>query len=1138
MKLAETQDLDNNEYSAAGRIEPLPTANTNQPLYQVDNMSVNNNTFASTGAKNMGFSTLENPSLPVTTGLINTYLSHLAHDRDTWLGIGAALKNEYGDDAFDVWVEWSESYSGFCIIESRGQWKSFGKSYNKNFGYIVNQAKLAGVDYADFLRDQADTSYNQAVPKAPVKKTKVAEIQQERSIFSSFAPVFEQLHTAPVNHPYFKSKQVRHTLKSVRTSTQRINLTDHQYIQKNALVIPIKSYKTGKLTGYQTISETGKKIIISGSKLAGSAYVFGGKNTKIILSEGISTAYTINQATGLETLCCFNKNSLKAMAIQLIKDGMNADDIYLAFDHDQKKGIEKTAQELGQELADSYGFRLFIPSDFGDWNDAGIESCREAFYNTNVSKEISSSFRQEYIGDTLQVIIKTSTISIIKSDMGTGKTYSIKLQIEQFFKEYGRMPNLVYISPLVRLNEQMVKDINTFARDKMGYKGEYMSFYKDIIKTQNQDAAGDMARCCATTMQSSDKVFRYLVSDIDLLIVDESESVSSSLTSSVVKKKVKVIESLERIGSCSRNVVLFDADAGALSVKLSKIFKPENTADFYENTYRSQSGFKAYVINEGKDAERLEYIEKLIIDRYKSKKNYHVIPVFCMTKTEANDLGSVILDIHQDAKILTVTGDDSTEFSKALDNKELIRSYDYFIYTSAAGTGVSFDQKDLFTETYCIAINNIGTAGINNLTQGSYRVRNPLNNSIFFLLPSSKKLNAALPDGVKALRRELEDDADYKVEKLTKDTNYQHGKHQQSLIDLEIIGGAEYADDKNNFTKKLLQKLKDSEMDIIEFDIKKIQVDESAGLAKKEANKVIKAIQEEAFTNEKRLSDEEIQEIKAKKMHSIKVSHEDDALLLKDQVITQTELSYKKYNAMFNEEKLLLVKEYKKGLIRKAENIEASKNTRKANVAIVETDFENVGFDPLTKVSRLIECPLIMKKVESLALKESIPATFFSSQSAKWWLTRNIKTIKLMGITCTKAGISKNPALIYRNIINWMGHEVVTIKQLRSNNKNDRNKPTEKTIKISKNETIFSVVDRRDSEGSSITDYSNEAKEAQSNMITTGGKGTKWTPVLMDKTHWKRTSANMLVSLKSGMPRQIWANPLDSVKPDGKTKTA
>lgn len=1141
-RLDATREIDNNAISATGRLETLPVANLNQPSKQVAKMSVNTNTAAPSGAKNTGHSVLENPSLSVTADLINRYLSSLAHDRDTWLGIGAALKHEYGDGAFSVWTAWSERYPDFCINESRSQWKSFGKNLNRTFGYIVNQAKSAGVDYADFLRNHSDVEHqeNQLINRPLPQKTpsKSQTTPKENSTLSRFIPAFKQLKTAPISHPYFKSKNVLHQLPNVRTNDHKIYLNAKQYIPKNALIIPIKNYSTGKLTGYQTISETGRKIIISGSKLSGSAYVFKGENSKIILSEGVATSYTIKQATGHKTLCCFNKNSLKTMAIQLVTDGMNPDDIYLAFDHDKKEGIKKTAQELGKELANQYGFRLFIPKSIGDWNDAGVESCRKAFNESYINRNISNAFKQKFIGDILQKIIKKSTISIIKSDMGTGKTYSIKLLIKQFFKDYGRMPNLVYIAPLVRLNEQMVKDINEFVKVELGYKGRYMSFYKDIIKTKNKDVAGDMARCCATTMQSSDKVFQSLSSDIDLLVVDESESVSSSLTSSVVKKKVKVIEVLEKIGSCSRNVVLFDADAGDLSRKLAEIFKPNNTADFYKNNYRSQSGFKARVINEGTDAERLAYMEKLVIDRYKSKEDYQVIPVFCMTKTEANDLGAVILEAYLGAKILTVTGDDSTEFSKVLENKELIREYDYFIYTSAAGTGVSFDQKDLFTETYCIAINNIGTAGVNNLTQGSYRIRNPFNNTIIFLLPSDKKINSALPDNVKELKRELEDDADYKVDKLTKDTNYQHGKYQQWLIDLAVIGGAEYINDKNNFTKNLIQKLKESEIEIIEIDIKTMQADEAAGLAKKEANKVIKAIQEEALTNEKRLSDEEIQVIQAKKMHSIKVSHEEDALLLKDKVITRTELSYKKYNAMINEEKLLLVKEYKKGLIRKAENIEASGNTRKANVSIVKTDFENVGFDPLTKVSRLIECPLIMKKVESLAFKESIPANYFTSQSAKWWLTRNIKTIKLMEITCTKVGISKNPALIYRNIINCMGHEVVTVRQLRTQGKVNRSKPTPKTLKITKNEIIFSVVERRDEEGTSITDYSNEAQGAKTNMITTGGKGTTWTPVILDKTHWKRTGANMLISLKSGMPRQIWASASDSINPKGAPKIA
>jgi hypothetical protein len=503
-----------------------------------------------------------------------------------------------------------------------------------------------------------------------------------------------------------------------------------------------------------------------------------------------------------------------------------------------------------------------------------------------------------------------------------------------------------------------------------------------------------------------------------------------------------------------------------------------------------------------------------------------------MTKLEANSLGTVLLDMHEGVRILTVTGDDSTEFSKVLKDKELIRQYDYFIYTTAAGTGVSFDQNNLFTETYCIAVNNIGTAGINSLTQGSYRIRNPLNNTIVFLLPSDKKINASLPNGIKELRRELEDDADNKVESLKENTNYEHGETQKWLVDLKTIGGAEFADDKNRFSEKLIKKLKASEMIIKSVNISYLQVDEAAGLAKKEANKLIKEIREKALTSTEQLTDDQVKEIKTKTMHGIKISHKDEILLLKDTVVNKTELSYEKYNEMADSDKLELVKEFQRGMIKKAENIEASGNTRKANVAIVNTDFEKVGFDPLTDVSRLIEIPKIMRKVEELSLKKSISSKYFTTKSAKLWLTRNMGAIKRMNITCTKAGIEKNPELIYKNIIMAMGYGLKTIKQRRTKGKINRSKAVEKSMKLNKNQAIFDLVDRRDLKGSGIKNYSTDAKDAENNMITTGGKSSGWSPVVMDRTKHKRINANLIVNIDTNAPAQIWANPSNSLKSD------
>jgi putative DNA primase/helicase len=46
-----------------------------------------------------------------------------AHDRETWVRMGMAIKNEFGDAGFDVWDEWSQSADNYSPAAARSVWK-------------------------------------------------------------------------------------------------------------------------------------------------------------------------------------------------------------------------------------------------------------------------------------------------------------------------------------------------------------------------------------------------------------------------------------------------------------------------------------------------------------------------------------------------------------------------------------------------------------------------------------------------------------------------------------------------------------------------------------------------------------------------------------------------------------------------------------------------------------------------------------------------------------------------------------------------------------------------------------------------------------------------------------------------------
>ena len=57
---------------------------------------------------------------------IRAALSHIgADDRDMWIRMGAAVKDEMGEDGFHLWDEWSQTGGSYNARDAKAAWKSF-----------------------------------------------------------------------------------------------------------------------------------------------------------------------------------------------------------------------------------------------------------------------------------------------------------------------------------------------------------------------------------------------------------------------------------------------------------------------------------------------------------------------------------------------------------------------------------------------------------------------------------------------------------------------------------------------------------------------------------------------------------------------------------------------------------------------------------------------------------------------------------------------------------------------------------------------------------------------------------------------------------------------------------------------------
>ena len=64
---------------------------------------------------------LNDISLDVTA-IALTYID--AHNRDTWLKVGNALKTEFGSSGFDIWDDWSKTADNYDAKAVKSVWRS------------------------------------------------------------------------------------------------------------------------------------------------------------------------------------------------------------------------------------------------------------------------------------------------------------------------------------------------------------------------------------------------------------------------------------------------------------------------------------------------------------------------------------------------------------------------------------------------------------------------------------------------------------------------------------------------------------------------------------------------------------------------------------------------------------------------------------------------------------------------------------------------------------------------------------------------------------------------------------------------------------------------------------------------------
>ncbi len=234
-----------------------------------------------------------------------------ADERNKWVTVGGILKDEYGDAAFDVWTDWSQSSDRYIEKDARAVWRSLGKNVKKaGIGTLIYLAKQNGWRRDEIAAENAMEPHK-STRKASTQKHDTSAYAARLWLAASFDDGFVGAH------PYAVSKGIPWAAGAKRgTASGRLIGRG-----SDCVIVPIRTDSVGTLQGVQCINARGIKQTFG--KIAGGCLVLGNTLDRAIpwyVAEGWASAVSVVFHHNNGNAVCaaaFGKHNLRASAEML-----------------------------------------------------------------------------------------------------------------------------------------------------------------------------------------------------------------------------------------------------------------------------------------------------------------------------------------------------------------------------------------------------------------------------------------------------------------------------------------------------------------------------------------------------------------------------------------------------------------------------------------------------------------------------------------------------------------------------------------------------------------------------------------------------------------------------------------------------
>lgn len=315
-------------------------------------------------------------------------------ERDTWVKMGFAIKDELGDAGFDMWNDWSRQADSYDHDAAKAVWKSAGSTGATKIGTLFHTAKANGWQHDNAYQQPTQEVLKQRrrMAAASAAEQEAKDARERRATMKKADAIYRAANSA-VDNPYLLRKQVSPvlTLRQIDVGLAASILgyspkSNGVLLEGKLLVVPVKQGVL--ITTMELIDGEGRKTALAGRGTKAGGYWATerlpsgeGHGFTLLIGEGVATVLSARAAgghAGVAALSCSNlpevakamRNRYPAATLVILADLVKATG-------DPDPHAIEAAQTIGGNLAVP-DFGSARESDLKDFNDLALVRGEEA----------------------------------------------------------------------------------------------------------------------------------------------------------------------------------------------------------------------------------------------------------------------------------------------------------------------------------------------------------------------------------------------------------------------------------------------------------------------------------------------------------------------------------------------------------------------------------------------------------------------------------------------------------------------------------------------------------------------------------------------------------------------------------------